>query len=60
MVELHARYADGPTRQAQKNKDPRGYAEFVTMLGEHSALGHSLVMSILQAKRRTLYEIEAA
>jgi pimeloyl-ACP methyl ester carboxylesterase len=24
-----ARYADGPTRQAHKNKDPRGYAEFL-------------------------------
>ena len=27
-----ARYADGPTRQAHKNKDPRGYAEFVQIL----------------------------
>ena len=32
-----ARYADGPTRQAHKNKDPRGYAEFVQILSEHSA-----------------------
>jgi len=53
------RYADGPTRQAHKNKDPRGYAQFVQMLSEHSALGHSLTMINLQAKRPTLYEMEA-
>ena len=54
-----ARYADGPTRQAHKNKDPRGYAEFVRILGEHSAQGHSLTMLNLQAKRPTLWDIEA-
>jgi len=53
-----ARYGDGPTRQAQKNKDPRGYAEFVRMLSEHSSLGHSLVMLNLQAKRPSLWEME--
>ena len=52
------RYGDGPTRQAQKNKDPRGYAEFVRMLSEHSSLGHSLVMLNLQAKRPSLWEME--
>ncbi|HTQ81651.1 MAG TPA: alpha/beta hydrolase [Pseudolabrys sp.] len=54
-----ARYGDGPTRQAQKNKDPRGYAEFVRMLSEHSSLGHSLVMLNLQARRPSLWEMEA-
>jgi pimeloyl-ACP methyl ester carboxylesterase len=52
------RYADGPTRQAQKNKDPRGYAEFVKNLSEHSALGHSLTMINLQGKRPNLYDLE--
>ena len=52
-------YADGPTRQSQKNKDPRGYAHFVKMLSEHSALGHSLTMLNLQAKRATLWDMEA-
>src|SRR5208282_1618434 len=46
-----ALYADGPTRQAHKHKDPRGYAEFARMLAEHSALGHALTMAMLQAKR---------
>jgi len=54
-----AAYADGPTRQAHKYKDPRGYAEFVRMLAEHSAQGHALTMSMLQAKRPTLWDLEA-
>ena len=53
------RYADGPVRQTQKNKDPRGFAEFAKMLGEHSATGHALTMLHLQAKRPTLWEMEA-
>ena len=52
-------YADAPTRHAQKYKDPRGFAEFARMLGEHSALGHALTMSMLQAKRPTLWDMEA-
>ncbi len=52
-------YADGPTRQAHKHKDPRGYAEFARMLAEHSALGHALTMSMLQARRPTLWDMEA-
>jgi pimeloyl-ACP methyl ester carboxylesterase len=58
MVEAAAIYADGPTRQAQKNKDPRGYAEFAKMLSEHSAQGHALTMSMLQSKRPTLWDME--
>jgi pimeloyl-ACP methyl ester carboxylesterase len=59
MAVAAARYGDGPTRQAHKNKDPRGYAEFIKMLSEHSSLGHSLVMLNLQAKRPTLWDMEA-
>ena len=47
-------------RQAQKNKDPRGYAEFARMLAEHSAQGHAQTMFNLQLKRPTLWEMEAA
>jgi pimeloyl-ACP methyl ester carboxylesterase len=54
-----ALYADGPTRQAHKHKDPRGYAEFARMLAEHSALGQALTMSMLQARRPTLWDMEA-
>lgn len=54
-----AKYADGATRQTHKNKDPRGFAEFARMLAEHSAQGHALTMLNLQAKRPTLWEMEA-
>ena len=55
-----AKYADAPMRQALKNKDPRGYAEFARMLAEHSALGHAQTMFNLQLKRPTLWEMEEA
>jgi pimeloyl-ACP methyl ester carboxylesterase len=54
-----AKYADAPMRQAYKHKDPRGWAEFARMLGEHSATGHALTMLNLQLKRPTLWEMEA-
>ncbi len=54
-----ALYADNATRQTQKYKDPRGFAEFIRMMGEHSAQGHALTMAMLQAKRPTLWDLEA-
>lgn len=54
-----ARYADGATRQTHKHKDPRGFAEFAAMLAEHSPVGHALTMREVQAKRPTLWDIEA-
>ncbi len=59
MEEGARKYGDGPTRQSQKNKDPRGYAHFIKMMSEHSNIGHALVMENLQAKRPTLYDMEA-
>ena len=55
-----AKYADAPMRQCFKHKDPRGWAEFAKMLGEHSAEGHAYTMLNLQLKRPTLWEMEAA
>jgi pimeloyl-ACP methyl ester carboxylesterase len=54
-----ARYADGATRQTHKNKDPRGFAEFAAMLAQHSPQGHAMTMRYLQAKRPTLWDMEA-
>ncbi len=54
-----ANYADAPMRQAHKNKDPRGWSEFARMLGEHSAVGHSLTMLGVQLHRPTLRKLEA-
>jgi pimeloyl-ACP methyl ester carboxylesterase len=59
IAEAAAIYANGPARQAHKNKDPRGFAEFARMLSEHSATGHALTMAMLQAKRPTLWDLEA-
>jgi len=58
MVAAAAIYGDGPTRNTQKYKDPRGYAEFIRMLSEHSAQGHMLTMSMLQARRPTLWDMQ--
>jgi pimeloyl-ACP methyl ester carboxylesterase len=54
-----AKYADGATRQTHKNKDPRGFAEFTKMLAEHSPVGHAMTMRNVQAKRPTLWDMEA-
>ena len=54
MAAAAALYADNPTRLTQKYKDPRGYAEFARMLSEHSAQGHALTMSMLQARAADL------
>jgi len=59
MAQAAAIYADTATRQAQKYKDPRGYAEFSRLLGEQSAQGHALTMTMLQSKRPTLWDLEA-
>ncbi|MGA8615744.1 MAG: alpha/beta hydrolase, partial [Xanthobacteraceae bacterium] len=59
MAEAAAIYGDGAMRHPQKFKDPRGYAEFMRMLAEHSSQGHALTMSMLQAKRPTLWDMEA-
>jgi pimeloyl-ACP methyl ester carboxylesterase len=58
IAEAAALYADGPGRQPHKFKDPRGFAEFARMLAEHSAEGHALTMSMLQARRPTLWDME--
>lgn len=59
MAESAAIYGDGAMRHAQKFKDPRGYAEFMRMLAEHSPVGHALTMERLQARRPTFWDMEA-
>jgi pimeloyl-ACP methyl ester carboxylesterase len=59
MAAAAAMYSDNPTRLTQKYKDPRGFAEFVRMFAEHSAQGHALTMSMVQARRPTLWDLEA-
>jgi pimeloyl-ACP methyl ester carboxylesterase len=59
MAEAAASYSDNPTRLSQKYKDPRGFAEFIRMMSEHSSQGHALTMTMVQARRPTLWDIEA-
>jgi len=59
IAEAAASYTDNPTRLTQKYKDPRGYAQFVRMMSEHSAQGHALTMGMVQARRPTLWDMEA-
>ncbi len=41
-----------------QNKDPRGWAEFATQLGEHSAIGLGHTMRGVQARRPSIYDLE--
>jgi pimeloyl-ACP methyl ester carboxylesterase len=52
------KYANAPMRLTFKAKDPRGFAEFARMLGEHSALGLEMTMLNVQARRPALGALE--
>lgn len=47
-----------PTRSRFKQKDPRGFAEFVRHLGEHPDLGAANTMESFQGKRPSLYDFD--
>jgi pimeloyl-ACP methyl ester carboxylesterase len=57
-----AKYAQGlttnPTRSRFKQKDPRGFAEFVKHLSEHPDTGAANTMENYQGKRPSLYDFE--
>ena len=38
-------YGHGPTRLIFEQKDPRGFAEFITQLAEHSTEGSALTLT---------------
>ena len=52
-------YSLGASRVQFQNKDPRGWQEFATWLGEHSAQGSALTMRGVQMHRPSLYDLEA-
>src|SRR6266851_4214309 len=51
------KYTAGPARVQYRDKDPRGYAEFVKQMSEHSAQGHALTMRGVQMKRPSLWDL---
>jgi len=57
MSEVAKTYGAGPTRVQYQNKDPRGYAEFMAQLAEHSTLGSANTMRGVQARRPSLWDL---
>jgi len=53
-----ATYALGASRVQFQNKDPRGWQEFATMLGQHSARGSANTMRGVQVRRPSIYDLE--
>ena len=50
--------AGAPTRRGFADKDPRGWAEFLRGVRDHSGLGSALMMRGVQMKRKTIYELQ--
>ena len=57
MAEVAKTYGAGPTRVQFQNKDPRGYAEFLAQLAEHSTLGSANTQRGVQGRRPSLWEL---
>jgi pimeloyl-ACP methyl ester carboxylesterase len=57
MAEVAKTYGAGPTRVQYETKDPRGYAEFMAQLKEHSTLGSANTMRGVQARRPSLWDL---
>jgi pimeloyl-ACP methyl ester carboxylesterase len=51
-------YAVGPSRVQYQNKDPRGYAHFVSEFSKHSNIGSANTLTGVQGKRPTIYSLE--
>ena len=52
-------YGYNATRVQFQNKDPRGFAEFIRQLTEHSALGSGNTMAGYQVRRPSIYDLTA-
>jgi len=57
MAEVSKTYGAGPTRVQYQNKDPRGYAEFLGQLAEHSTPGAANTQRGVQGRRPSLWEL---
>jgi pimeloyl-ACP methyl ester carboxylesterase len=57
MAKFAATYGYGSTRVQLQNKDPRGFAEFIRQLSEHSALGSVNTLLGYLARRPSLYDL---
>jgi pimeloyl-ACP methyl ester carboxylesterase len=58
-VEAKARnFANNPTRRGFAEKDPRGFAEFMRHVLDHSGVGSALMTRGVMLKRKTIFELE--
>src|SRR5262249_28452817 len=57
MATAAERYALGPTRVQLQNNDPRGWAELVGQLAEHSTEGAALTLRGVQKRRPSLFDL---
>lgn len=58
-VEFAKIYSTAASRIVFQVKDPRGWQEFATQLSEHSAVGSARTMQGVQARRPSIYDLEA-
>jgi pimeloyl-ACP methyl ester carboxylesterase len=52
-------YAEGPTRQPFKRKDPYGWSVFRDQLAEHAADGQAYTMQGVMLRRPTIFSLES-
>jgi pimeloyl-ACP methyl ester carboxylesterase len=57
MAAFAEKYAVGPSRVQFQAKDPRGFAEFIRHLAEHSPLGSANTQLGVQRARPSLYDL---
>jgi len=57
MAYFASTYGHGPTRVQFQNKDPRGFAEYLQQLAEHSVCGSANTMLGYQGRRPSLYDL---
>ncbi len=57
MPAFAERYAVGPSRVQFQGRDPRGFAEFIRHLAEHSPLGSINTQLGVQQRRPSLYDL---
>ena len=60
MPEAVRDYKTGPSRVQLMNRDPRGYQEFSQQFESHSALGSANTLRGVQARRPSIYALEAS
>lgn len=58
MLHIAATYGHGPSRLQLRDKDPRGFDDFIRFFSEHSAEGSANTMENYQAKRPSLYALQ--